>query len=73
MDATEPSRHLKGDWIAYWEHELGHRNESRSFDFKQIGLQMFVGEFILFWVTYALVDSSQKSGKLWIWERIFEL
>lgn len=47
MDATEPSRHLKGDWIAYWEHELGHRNESRSFDFKQIGLQMFVGEFYL--------------------------
>lgn len=44
MDVLEPSRHLKGDWIAYWEHELGYRNGPRSFDFKQIGLQLFVGK-----------------------------
>jgi len=39
------TRHLKGDWIAYWEHELGHsRDKAALFDFKQIGLQTFTGQ-----------------------------
>ncbi|XP_067941415.1 WD repeat-containing protein 81-like [Watersipora subatra] len=41
---TDTLRHLKGDWIAYWEHELGHGHHSnRPFNFKQIALQSFIG------------------------------
>lgn len=37
-------RHLKGNWLSYWEHEVGQdpKNTS-SLDFKQIKLQSFAG------------------------------
>ncbi|CAG7731131.1 unnamed protein product [Allacma fusca] len=37
----DTTRHLKGNWLIYWDHEVG-RFETK-FDFKQIKLQNFVG------------------------------
>lgn len=41
-------RHLRGNWLAYWEHEVGRPDKEPSrFTFKQIRLQGNYGNFYL--------------------------
>lgn len=42
-DEISTSRHLHGNWSAYWEHEIGRSEKSNHFNFKQIKLQSFAG------------------------------
>ena len=45
MEEGSQGRHLRGNWLAYWECELGMSERDTMFDFKQIDLQVMMVNF----------------------------
>ncbi|XP_067306696.1 WD repeat-containing protein 81 [Pseudorasbora parva] len=72
QDLPRSSRSLQGNWLAYWQYEIGLNQQDLHFHFHQIRLQSFLGHSgtakclaPLAGEDYFLSGSKDKTVKLW--------